>query len=220
MTDRSADWETRRRAWESGRLGPALDRAPERRGRFSTIGDTTIERVYDPGSLPASDPLRDIGLPGRTAVHARDPPDRLSEPAVDDADVRRASAPPRTRTRASASCSRPARPACRSPTTCRRCTATTRTTPEAEGEFGTCGVGVCSLADMEVLLDGLPLDRVSTSMTINSPGGPDLGDVHRGGREGRRPARRSSRAPPRTTSSRSSSPRRSSCSRPSRRCAW
>ena len=44
--------------------------------------------------------------------------------------------------------------------------------PEAEGEFGTCGVGVSSLADMEVLLDGLPLDRVSTSMTINSPAAP------------------------------------------------
>src|SRR5207245_2761073 len=41
--------------------------------------------------------------------------------------------------------------------------------PEAEGEFGTCGVAVSSLADMEVLLDGLPLDRISTSMTINSP---------------------------------------------------
>jgi methylmalonyl-CoA mutase N-terminal domain/subunit len=44
--------------------------------------------------------------------------------------------------------------------------------PEAEGEFGTCGVGVSSLADMEVLLDGLPLERVSTSMTINSPAAP------------------------------------------------
>src|SRR3712207_1486506 len=44
--------------------------------------------------------------------------------------------------------------------------------PEAEGEFGTCGVAVCSLADMEVLLDGLPLDRISTSMTINSPAAP------------------------------------------------
>jgi len=44
--------------------------------------------------------------------------------------------------------------------------------PEAEGEFGTCGVAVSSLADMEVLLDGLPLDRVSTSMTINSPAAP------------------------------------------------
>jgi methylmalonyl-CoA mutase N-terminal domain/subunit len=44
--------------------------------------------------------------------------------------------------------------------------------PEAEGEFGTCGVAVSSLADMEVLLDGIPLDRVSTSMTINSPAAP------------------------------------------------
>jgi len=44
--------------------------------------------------------------------------------------------------------------------------------PAAEGEFGTCGVAVSSLADMEALLAGLPLDRVSTSMTINSPAAP------------------------------------------------
>jgi methylmalonyl-CoA mutase N-terminal domain/subunit len=44
--------------------------------------------------------------------------------------------------------------------------------PDAEGEFGTCGVAVSSLADMEVLLDGVPLDRISTSMTINSPAAP------------------------------------------------
>ena len=41
--------------------------------------------------------------------------------------------------------------------------------PEAEGEFGTCGVAVSSLADMEVLFDGIPVDEVSTSMTISSP---------------------------------------------------
>ena len=41
--------------------------------------------------------------------------------------------------------------------------------PQAEGEFGTCGVAVCSLADMEILLDGLPVGEISTSMTINSP---------------------------------------------------
>src|SRR5512134_714081 len=39
---------------------------------------------------------------------------------------------------------------------------------EAYGEFGKCGVGISSLQDMEVLLDGLPLGEVSTSMTINS----------------------------------------------------
>jgi methylmalonyl-CoA mutase, N-terminal domain len=41
--------------------------------------------------------------------------------------------------------------------------------PEAYGEFGKCGVGVSSLRDMEVLLDGLPLADITTSMTINSP---------------------------------------------------
>ena len=41
--------------------------------------------------------------------------------------------------------------------------------PLARGEFGTCGVAVSSLADMEILLDGIPLDQVSTSMTINGP---------------------------------------------------
>ena len=39
----------------------------------------------------------------------------------------------------------------------------------AAGEFGKCGVAISSLADMEVLFDGLPLDKITTSMTINSP---------------------------------------------------
>ncbi len=39
----------------------------------------------------------------------------------------------------------------------------------SEGEVGVCGVAVSSLADMEVLFKGIPLDRVSTSMTINAP---------------------------------------------------
>jgi len=41
--------------------------------------------------------------------------------------------------------------------------------PTAAGEFGKCGVAVSSLKDMEILLENIPLDRVSTSMTINSP---------------------------------------------------
>jgi methylmalonyl-CoA mutase N-terminal domain/subunit len=41
--------------------------------------------------------------------------------------------------------------------------------PLAAGEFGTCGVAVSSLADMEILLSGLPVGEISTSMTINSP---------------------------------------------------
>jgi len=41
--------------------------------------------------------------------------------------------------------------------------------PRALGEVGRSGVAIDSLADMEILLDGIPLDRVSTSMTINAP---------------------------------------------------
>jgi methylmalonyl-CoA mutase N-terminal domain/subunit len=39
----------------------------------------------------------------------------------------------------------------------------------SEGEVGKCGVAISSLADMEMLFDGIPLDKVSTSMTINGP---------------------------------------------------
>ncbi|HZD03812.1 MAG TPA: methylmalonyl-CoA mutase family protein, partial [Longimicrobiales bacterium] len=41
--------------------------------------------------------------------------------------------------------------------------------PRALGEVGVCGVAISSLADMETLFDGIPLDRVSVSMTINGP---------------------------------------------------
>ncbi|WP_088553258.1 methylmalonyl-CoA mutase family protein [Calderihabitans maritimus] len=41
--------------------------------------------------------------------------------------------------------------------------------PFSEGEVGRCGVAIDSLADMEILFDGIPLDKVSTSMTINGP---------------------------------------------------
>ncbi|PYQ12646.1 MAG: methylmalonyl-CoA mutase [Acidobacteria bacterium] len=41
--------------------------------------------------------------------------------------------------------------------------------PLSLGEVGKCGVAVSSLQDMETLFEGIPLDQVSTSMTINSP---------------------------------------------------
>src|SRR5258705_2232456 len=53
--------------------------------------------------------------------------------------------------------------------------------PMAEGEVGKCGAGVSSLAAMEILLRGIPLDKISISMTINSPAAvlPDqIGRAH------------------------------------------
>ncbi len=40
---------------------------------------------------------------------------------------------------------------------------------QSEGEVGKCGVAISSLEDMEVLFDGIPIEQVTTSMTINSP---------------------------------------------------
>ena len=41
--------------------------------------------------------------------------------------------------------------------------------PRSEGEVGKCGVAISSTADMETLFEGIPLDEVSVSMTINGP---------------------------------------------------
>lgn len=41
--------------------------------------------------------------------------------------------------------------------------------PKSEGEFGKCGVAISSLKDMEILFGGIPVDKISTSMTINGP---------------------------------------------------
>jgi methylmalonyl-CoA mutase N-terminal domain/subunit len=41
--------------------------------------------------------------------------------------------------------------------------------PRVHGEVGRCGVAVDSLKDMEILFEGIPLDQVTTSMTINPP---------------------------------------------------
>ena len=171
MTDRSAEWAARRRAWEAERLAPALDRAPERRDRFSTIGDTTVERLYGPWSSPDDDPLRDIGFPGEPpftrGIHPTGYRSRLwtmrmfaGFGAAEDTNARFRQLLEAGQTGLSIAYDMPTLYGYDSDD------------PEAEGEFGTCGVGVSSLADMEILLDGLPLDAVSTSMTINSPAAP------------------------------------------------
>ena len=53
----------------------------------------------------------------------------------------------------------------------------------SHGEVGKCGVSVASLADMEVLFDGIDLASVTTSMTINWSGVDDLCDVSGGRRK-------------------------------------
>ena len=90
----------------------------------------------------------------------------------------------------------------------------------ARGEVGKEGVAVASLADMEVLFAGIPLDEVTTSMTINASAIVALGHVHRRRREARHAPGQAGRHASRTTSSRSTSPRRSGSFRRARPCAW
>ena len=104
----------------------------------------------------------------RAAVHARHPPGDVSRRACDDAPVRRLRPARADRTSASGSCSARARPGCRSRSTCRRRWATTAITRWRAARSGRVGVAISCLADMEDLLDELPLERVTTSMTINA----------------------------------------------------
>src|SRR5688572_22128340 len=170
MTD---DWSARRRAWEAERLDRALSRTPERKPRFSTISDASIERLYGPWSAPerADDPLAGIGFPGEPpftrGIHPSGYRSRLwtmrmfaGFGAAEDTNARFRQLLEAGQTGLSIAYDMPTLYGYDSDDA------------EAEGEFGTCGVAVSSLADMEVLLDGLPLERISTSMTINSPAAP------------------------------------------------
>jgi methylmalonyl-CoA mutase, N-terminal domain len=174
--------------------------SPERRTRFSTISDVEVERLYGPWSWssdvrrePAGpggptaldhhggplaggrwdrfDPDRDIGLPGEPpflrGIHPNGYRSRLwtmrmfaGFGAAEDTNGRFKQLLGAGQTGLSIAYDMPT------------LYGYDTDDPEAEGEFGTCGVAVSSLADMEVLLAGLPLDRISTSMTINSPAAP------------------------------------------------
>jgi methylmalonyl-CoA mutase N-terminal domain/subunit len=179
-------------------VSPRPDNHAERKPRFSTISDIEINRLYGPADWQAptaggggptavdhlGDPLReadgrwadfeperDIGLPGRPpftrGVHASGYRARLwtmrmfaGFGSAEDTNARFHQLLRAGQTGLSIAYDMPT------------LYGYDTDDPEAQGEFGTCGVAVSSLADMEVLLDGLPLDRISTSMTINSPAAP------------------------------------------------
>ncbi|MCI0582066.1 MAG: methylmalonyl-CoA mutase family protein [Chloroflexi bacterium] len=200
MSQPPESWASRRRRWHVERLDPAEARAPERRDHFVTLGDIPLEGLYGPWSLEpgpdgrpagaggptavdhhgdplaagrwdAFDPARDIGFPGEPpftrGIHPTGYRSRLwtmrmfaGFGAAEDTNARFRSLLAAGQTGLSIAYDMPT------------LYGYDTDDPEAEGEFGTCGVAVSSLADMEVLLGGLPLDRVSTSMTINSPAAP------------------------------------------------
>jgi methylmalonyl-CoA mutase N-terminal domain/subunit len=89
----------------------------------------------------------------------------------------------------------------------------------SEGEVGKCGVAIDSLEDMEILFDGIDLEKITTSMTINSPASV-LWAMYLVVAEKQGADWKKFPAPSRTTSSRNTSRRRSTSIRPRPRCAW
>ncbi len=154
--------------WEATDVQKAQARIPERHNPFTTISGASVERLYTPADVADLDYDRDLGLPGRypftRGVH---PTGYRGKPwtmrmfsgfgAAEETNARFKYLLAQGQTGLSVAFDMPT------------LYGYDTDAPEAIGEFGKCGVAVSSLADMEVLLDGIPLDQVTTSMTINSP---------------------------------------------------
>ncbi|MCJ7678481.1 MAG: methylmalonyl-CoA mutase family protein [Anaerolineales bacterium] len=154
--------------WQAGTLGPALERLPERRNRFVTTSSEPIERLYTPLDIADLDYTRDLGLPGEfpftRGIHPslyRGRPWTMRMFAgfgtAEETNARFRYLFDQGQTGMSIAFDLPT------------LMGFDTDAPEALGEFGKCGVAVSSLQDMEILLRDIPLDQVSTSMTINSP---------------------------------------------------
>src|SRR5271157_1448049 len=154
--------------WEEKVLKPALENSPERKEIFTTLSGVPVERLYTPSDLADFDYSRDLGDPGeypftrgihRTMYRGRVWTMRqfAGFGSPEDTNQRLHYLLKQGQTGLSIAFDLPTLMGYDSDH------------PLAEGEVGRCGVSVSSLADMETLLAGLPLQQVTTSMTINSP---------------------------------------------------
>jgi methylmalonyl-CoA mutase N-terminal domain/subunit len=156
-----------REQWRSTTRAKALKGSPERRDRFETSSGIEVRDLYTPADLAAMDEERDLGRPGEfpftRGVQATMYRGRLWTMRQYAGFATAAETNRRFRylleqgqTGLSVAFDLPTQMGYDSDA------------PEAEGEVGRVGVPIASLADMETLLDGIPLDEVSTSMTINA----------------------------------------------------
>lgn len=154
--------------WELQTLGPTLKKAPERAGSFVTASGTPVERLYLPTDTGSHGTyLQQLGFPGEY------PFTRGVQPTMyrgrlwtmrqyagfgtaDETNARFRYLLQQGSTGLSVAFDLPTQIGY-------DCDA-----PQSLGEVGRVGVSISSLADMERLFDGIPLDRVSTSMTINA----------------------------------------------------
>jgi methylmalonyl-CoA mutase N-terminal domain/subunit len=154
--------------WQQTCLKNTLASMPERQEAFITTSSEPVERLYTPLDLSDFDYLQDLGFPGEypytRGVHPTMHRGRLwtmrmfaGFGTAEETNQRFKYLLEQGQTGLSIAYDLPTLMGYDSDA------------PEALGEFGKCGVAVSSLEDMEILLEGIPLDKVSTSMTINSP---------------------------------------------------
>jgi methylmalonyl-CoA mutase, N-terminal domain len=157
-----------RAQWEETVLRPTLARQPERSGRFTTLSGLEVDRLYGPADTAHLDEARDLGLPGAypftRGIHPTMYRGRLwtmrmfaGYGSAEDTNARFHYLLGQGQTGLSVAFDMPTLMGYDSDH------------PKALGEVGREGVAVDTVEDMEVLLHDLPLDRVTTSMTINAP---------------------------------------------------
>ena len=153
--------------WEQTALKNALDQHPERYEEFITTSGEPVARLYTPLDLE-DEPLERLGFPGEypftRGVHPTMHRGRLwtmrmfaGFGTAEETNARFKYLLEQGQTGLSTAFDLPT------------LYGYDTDAPEAEGEFGKCGVAVSSLRDVEALFDGIPLGQVTTSMTINSP---------------------------------------------------
>lgn len=154
--------------WTQTTLRNTLQRQPERKKAFITASSAPVRRVYTPLDVADLDYGRDLGLPGEypytRGVHSTLYRGKLwtmrmfsGFGTAEETNARYKYLLAQGNAGLSVAFDMPTLYGYDSDA------------PEALGEFGKCGVAVSSLADMEILFDGIPMGDVSTSMTINSP---------------------------------------------------
>lgn len=154
--------------WQDTTLAKTLAKFPERKEQFITTSSEPVERLYTPQDIPDFDYMKDLGFPGEypytRGVHAtmhRGRPWTMRMFAgfgtAEETNQRYKYLLQQGNMGLSVAFD------------LATLMGYDTDAPEALGEFGKCGVAVSSLKDMEILFDGIPLDQVSTSMTINSP---------------------------------------------------
>jgi len=140
----------------------------ERAARFSTVSDLEIKRLYTAADLAGDDPARDLGAPGEfpytRGIHATMYRGRLwtmrmfaGFGSAEDTNVRFHYLLRQGQTGLSTAFDMPTLMGYDSDH------------PRSAGEVGREGVAIDSVDDMDVLLRDLPLDQITTSMTINAP---------------------------------------------------